>query len=278
MDSFSLFDKLNQIMVEPEVKNEVKHDVDYNVYNDDVTLDSECTHSILITEQSTLMCYYCGVEISREPKVHSDGYVPNQAHCYTRKTIKDKSIYSDVQNMNISDKIKDIANDIYIEACQTKVHRGNKRKSIVFASVFHAYKLSRTPQSCETLIRVFNINRKDALKGLKFINENLSKNSPVRTLYITPEHLIREFLTNFQITEENEQEIVDLYHQVRNRSITINRSRPQSVASGVIWYWVKLHGKPLNIKDFVKRVVLSELTVIKMAKEVARIRGNVDLF
>lgn len=258
--SFSLFDKINQI-------NEVKENS-----------PDECSHRVLITEHSTLMCYYCGTEISREPKVQYEGYIPNQAHCYSRKTHKDKSIYADVQNMNISDKIKDIANDIYIEACQSTVHRGNKRKSIVFASVFHAYKLSKNPQSCETLIRVFDINRKDALKGLKFINENISKNSPVRTLYITPEHLIREFLANFQITEENELEIVDLYHQVRNRSVTINRSRPQSVASGVIWYWVKEHNKPLNIKDFVKRVSLSELTVIKMAREVARIRGKDHLF
>jgi transcription initiation factor TFIIIB Brf1 subunit/transcription initiation factor TFIIB len=256
MESFSLFDKLNATPVEIDPKTDF------------------CQHTVLVTEQSMLLCYYCGSEVNRETKY--DGYMPNQTHCYTRKN-KEKSIYLDVQNLDISDHIKDIANDIYLEACKEKIHRGNKRKAIVFASVFHAYKLDKNPQSCETLIRVFNINRKDALKGLKFINENLSKNSPIRTLYITPEHLIREFLENFQITEQNQAEIVDLYHQIRNRSTAINRSRPQSVASGVIWYWVKLNQKQLNIKDFVKRVVLSELTVIKMAKEVGRIRGREDV-
>lgn len=265
MDSFSLFDKI--------ASQSVPIDCDSIEQQQQPTT---CLHPVVVTEQSLTMCYFCGSEVICESRP-SGGYMPNQAHCYTRKT-KEKSIYPDIQNMNISDHIKDIANDIYIEVCRERVHRGNKRKSIVFASIFHAYKLANNPQSCDTLIRALNINRKDALKGLKFINENLSKNSPVRTLYITPEHLIHEFLENFEITEENEREIVDLYHQIRNKSTTINRSRPQSVASGVIWYWVKLNRKPLHIKDFIQRVLLSELTVIKMAKEIARIRGPVDLF
>lgn len=256
---FSLFDKIKNESEENKVSEQ----------------KTECEHSVLISEQGTMLCYYCGSEANKESKNAYDGYMSNQLHCYTRKN-REKSIYPDVQNMNISEHIKDLANEIYLEACQNTVHRGTKRKSIVFASVFHAYKLDDTPQSCETLTKLFNIDRKDALKGLKFISENLSKNSPVRTLYITPEHLICEFLGNFQVTEENKAEIIKLYYRIQNRSAMINRSRPQSVASGVIWYWVKLNKKSFSIKEFVKRVVLSELTVIKMAREVERICNSLN--
>lgn len=263
---FELFDKFD---LKPEFISEQK------------TL---CEHSNLTVECSSVLCTDCGIELRKDEPVHGWKSTPrydNPNSCtqqssefYVRRYVKEKSIYSDVQNMNISDHIKDIANDIYIDVCQEKVHRGVRRKAIIFASVFHAYKLDDNPQSYETLIRVFNIQRKDALKGLKYINENISRQSPIRTVYITPEHLIREFLAYFSISEERRTEIIALYHQVKNKSSILNRSRPQSVASGIIWYWIKLNQKQLNMKEFTSRVDLSELTVIKMAKEVARICGK----
>ncbi len=243
-----------------------------------------CIHRTLLSEKGAILCGDCGVEINHVPDdslteewkysgINDMKHSTDPTRCYVRK-LKDKTIYQDLQNMNISDHIKDIANDIYIEVCGDKIHRGSKRKSIVFASVFHAYKLNNNPQSCENLIKVFKIKRKDALKGLKFINDNADKNSPIRTIYITPEHLIHEFLHGFKVSEDKKHEIIGLYQFIQDKSATLNRSRPQSVASGVIWYWIRLHKRQINVKEFIKKVDLSELTVIKMAKEVARLCGK----
>ncbi len=252
------------------------------------SLVDACTHSTLLSDKGAILCGECGMEINNfitpNPEMkHMDEWkysgINDMKHstdptrCYVRK-IKDKTIYQDLQNMNISDHIKDIANDIYIEVCGDKIHRGSRRKSIVFACVFHAYKLDNCPQSCETLIRIFKIKKKEALKGLKFINDNASKNSPIRTIYITPEHLINEFLQSFKVSSDKKEEIVKLYFFIRDKSATLNRSRPQSVASGVIWYWIRLHQRQINVKEFTKKVDLSELTVTKMAKEVARLCGK----
>jgi transcription initiation factor TFIIIB Brf1 subunit/transcription initiation factor TFIIB len=243
-----------------------------------------CKHAHLVTEYSSVLCKDCGIELRKDEPVHgwkSNPRYDNPNSCsqqtsefYVKRYVKEKSIYSDVQNMNISEHIKDIANSIYTDVCQDKVHRGVRRKAIIFASVFHAYKLDDNPQSYETLIHIFDIQRKDALKGLKYINENISRQSPIRTVYITPEHLIREFLAYFSISEERKAEIIALYHQVKNKSSILNRSRPQSVASGIIWYWIKLNRNQLDMKEFTSRVDLSELTIVKMAKEVSRILGK----
>lgn len=249
---FSLFDKLNES--------------DESIIFEEI----QCPHTTIITEHGMQFCSECGLEkISPE----NTKYMVEPTRCYTRK-VKDKTIYQDLQHLDISDRIKDIANDIYVETCKGKVHRGSRRKAIVFASVFHAYKLDNNPQSCESLIKVFQMKRKDALKGLKFVNENSSKDSPIRSVYITPEHLIREFLYSFSVSEEKREEIIKLYNKIKDKSSVLNRSRPQSVASGVIWYWIRSNNKQITIKDFIKKVDLSELTVNKMAKEVARLDGQ----
>lgn len=236
----------------------------------------DCTHETTLFEKGVVMCTQCGVEISDDDD-KSDCSIAKQHraaendHCYSRQ-LKDKSIYADVQNIDIGENIKDLANEIYIETCKNKVHRGTRRKAIVFAAVFHAYKLVNKPHSCESLIKVFNIRRKDALKGLKFINENLSKQSLIRTVYITPEHLIYEFLENFHISADKTHEIIKLYRSIQNRSSLLNRSRPQSVASGVIWYWLSTNNYThIYIKDFVSKVGLSELTVLKISREVSKL-------
>jgi transcription initiation factor TFIIIB Brf1 subunit/transcription initiation factor TFIIB len=235
-----------------------------------------CNHDTIIIEQGMSLCSLCGLEVQKSIDINEMKHSIEPNRCFVRK-IKDKTIYQDLQSLNISDHIKDIANDIYVETCKGKVHRGARRKAIVFASVFHAYKLDNNPQSCESLIKIFQMKRKDALKGLKFVNENSSKDSPIRSLYITPEHLIKEFLYNFHVSEEKRDEIIDMYNQIKDKSVILNRSRPQSVASGVIWYWICLNKKQINIKEFIKKVDLSELTVSKMAKEIARLNGHEEI-
>lgn len=237
-----------------------------------------CTHENIITENGTMVCIDCGLETVNEEEdsewkyygINDTKYSIDPTQCYIRK-VKDKSIYQDVQNLDISDNVIDIASNIYDTVCLGKVHRGSFRRAIIFAVIFHAYKLNETPKSCEYLIKEFKIKRKDALKGLKFVNENAPKNSPLRNLYITPEHLIREFAKNFQVSQDKCNELIQLYRYLKGKSTIFNRSRPQSVASGVIWYWIQVHDKPITMKEFSKKIGLSELTITKISKEIGKL-------
>jgi len=249
-----------------------------------VERDNKCAHANILVDYGCNICGDCGTVITEKMDYEkewryygmNDAKSSDPSRCKMEK-VKDKTIYQDVQHMNISNHIKDTANDIYVQVCNGKTHRGAYRKAIVFASVFHAYKIDRHPQSCETLIKIFEIKRKDALKGLKFVNENAPKNSPIRTLYITPEDLIEEFLRKFSVSNEKRLEILDLYSKIKNKSSMINRSRPQSIGASVVWYWLKLNKSPLSLKEFVKKVGLSELTVTKLAKEIAQLHGHPEV-
>jgi len=227
----------------------------------------ECLHEHVVYEHCITMCTSCGFELD----IDQNTFLYEPTRCYIRKN-KDPTIYPDIKHLNISNHVKDIANEIYVQTCKDKLKRATNRKGIIFAAVFHAYKLLENPQSCDMLISLFNIKRKDALKGIKYIHEFAPQNSPIRSVYITPEHLIHEFMSKFQSTSEQRTQIVDIYRKIKDKSTIISRSRPQSVAAGVIYYYIiSQEYNNIDIKDFVKKVNLSELTIQKIAKECQRI-------
>jgi len=269
MDVFNVFDEL-----EEELKDEVE-EVDFD--KDEV----ECEHENVIENIGTLMCTDCGTELSKvvsylkdwryygsdDTRKNSD---PNR--CHIRK-IEDKSIFKDVESFGFSEKIVNLANDIYSQVTKGKIYRGNSRKAIIFGCIFHSIKINGKVYSCESLRTIFNLDKKIILKGLKHVNLNSPKNSNIVNRYITPIELVNEYITKFNHIEEDKQVITDIYEKIKSKSSIINRSRPQSVASSLIYYHFskKFGSNNFSIKDFIKKIKLSELTVNKISKEIARI-------
>lgn len=237
-----------------------------------------CSHSNSIPIKGMMVCTECGEEVqgddTKEWKyfgLSNTHETIDPTHFFVRKT-RDRTIYDDVQHLDICDRIKDLANTIYVDVCGKNIHRGSTRKAIVFASFYHAYKMDGNPQSCENLIPLFKIQRKEALKGLKYMSEYAPQ---FRTgVCITPEHLIVEFAKKFKVSSECCKEIVNIYHKTMDSSRMLNRSRPQSVASGIIWYWLTTNNKSITLEEFTKKVELSELTVSRISKEIGRILSS----
>jgi transcription initiation factor TFIIIB Brf1 subunit/transcription initiation factor TFIIB len=186
------------------------------------------------------------------------------------------SIFRDVDKLGFSEKIILCANLLYEEVTKKKIFRGNSRKGIIFACVFHSYKINGVPHSCESLIDIFNIDRRIALKGLKYVNLNASKESLFRNYQISPENIITEIMDKFYATEEQKQEILKLYSSIKDRSALLNRSRPQSMAAGLVRYYILKHGKNVPMVIFKTKVGLSELTINRIVKEIMRLLNDTD--
>lgn len=244
--------------------------------------DSICPHTTLINEKGVDLCFDCGTEINKKimhekewrfygssDNRHSSD--PNRVH--GRKS-DERTIYKDVENMGFSDKIVQIANKIYSDVTKGEIFRANSRRSIVFACIFHSYKLSGKPQSHEKLLHIFNLTRKTCLKGLKHVSQNAPRGSKIRTTYITPVNLLEDIMDQFSATKEQKKEVIEIYYKIKNKSSRLNRSRPQSVASAIVFYWICMKKKKISIKEFTKKVTLSELTVTKIAKEISEVLGT----
>lgn len=241
--------------------------------------DVICPHTVSTEENGIKICMDCGLEINKVVSYEKEWryygssdtkHTSDPNRCQSRK-IEDKSIFKDVENMGFSDNIVNMANEMYIKNTGGKTFRGNSRKSRIFACIFNSYKLTGNPQSCDMLCQSFNISRRDMLKGLKHVNLITPKQDNVKSKYITPIEIIKEIMDRFYATVEQKEDVIKIYLQVQGKSNLLSRSRPQSIASGIIYYYIKKHKKDIAIKDFLKKVSLSELTINKIMKEIKTI-------
>lgn len=246
------------------------------VINDSKTIKTgDCTHKDYIRESGTCICTNCGIELPNIEKERMKKRL-EPGRCQVRKS-DEKGIWKDVESLQFSETVVRLANEIFLATTKGHIYRGNSRKAVIFACIFHAYKSQGNPQSCDSLIGLFNLERKVALKGLKTVGLHAPKESLIRTSHITAPDLIQEIMKNFDAKDQQIQDVIKLYHQTKNCSSVLNRSRPQSVASGIVYYYVRLNNKNIPLKEFSQAVNLSELTVTKIAKEVARLLNTPDI-
>lgn len=240
----------------------------------------ECPHTNQLNESGTMLCIDCGLELSKiisyekdwryygsdDTRKNSD---PNR--CHIRK-LEDKSIFKDVENFHFPEKIVNMANDIYTQVTNGKIYRGKSRKAIIFGCIYQSIKMNGKSHTCENLKDIFGLDRKTILKGLKHVNLKAPKTVQTKRIYNSNE-LIEEYMDKFVLDDVEQQEIIDCYSKIKNRSSMINRSRPQSVASSLIYFCMckKRGANNVNINDFIQKVNLSELTIYKISKEIERI-------
>lgn len=242
----------------------------------------ECCHANLVVEGVSTICTDCGMMMNKELSFEKEWryygmmdtkHSSDPNRCNMRRS-EDKTIYKDVEKLGFSDKIVSSANVIYEQVTQQRIFRGNTRKGIIFACIFHAYKSNENPQSCERLIEIFEIDRKVALKGLKFVNLNAPKDSPFRNFQISTEHLIQEIMQKFHATHHHVEEVLDIYEYIRDKSSLLNRSRPQSVACGLVRFYIARKNPDISMEYFRTKIHLSELTISRIVKEIGRILEN----
>ncbi len=243
-------------------------------------LCNNCSHENTVDVCGVLSCLDCGEEVGKNI-VHDKEWryygqsdtkhKSDPSRCQMRK-IEDKSILKDIEGMGFSDRIINFANTIYLQVTAGRIHRGNSRKAIIFACIFHAYKICNNPRSCDTLIEIFNITRKAGLKGLKYVNLNMPKDSDIiKNVHITPINIIDEIMNKFSASTEQKKQAFDLYEFVKDKSTKINRARPQSIAAGVTYFWICQNEKKISMKDFLEKVGLSEMTITRIANEIREI-------
>lgn len=229
-----------------------------------------CSHANKAEEHGILVCNDCGEELVEGEVGNS---VSDSGRVIMRK-VEETGIFKDVETMKFNEKIVAEANRIYMDVTKGKIFRGKSRKAIIFACIFHAFKANGKIQTHEKLLKQFELSKKLGLRGLNRVNLQIPKNSPLRETSITPVDLIEDIMDSFSSSIEQKKDVISIYNRIKNKSSVLNRSRPQSVASGIVFYWITLNRKGISIEEFKQKVSPSSSTILKMSKEIESVLSS----
>ena len=244
-----------------------------------------CEHQNIIKQNEKEICSDCGIEVyqqlSLEPEWRYYGendsrHFTDPNRCQIRK-IEDKGIYKDVESMNFESDIIEEANKLYNMITSETIRRGNFRKSVIFACIFNAYKYKGKPVSSDELQEHFKLSKKDISTGLKFYNlkgKEIKEIKEKKTIHVSPIIFIPRIMKKFNSNQEHINKVIDLYKMIQNKSSLINRSNPQSVISGLVFYYCRLIGKNITCSKFSSIVNLSDITISRISKNISDILGT----
>lgn len=239
----------------------------------------KCCHNDTITKDNIIVCIDCGeclktiITHDREWSFYgnSDNKKLSDPNRVQIRKSEDKSINKDVKNMGFPSEIINKAYKIYLDGSNGKICRGVSRKGLIFASIYHAYNNSENPQTPESLIDIFGITKKEALKGLKDLKINSSNTSSIHNSFTSIENHISTVMEQFSSTTEQLENVIGIYRSIKNKSSELNRSKPHSLAVSVIYFWIKQNNIKMDLTKFSKKTNLSENTINRNIKEIKRV-------
>jgi transcription initiation factor TFIIIB Brf1 subunit/transcription initiation factor TFIIB len=233
--------------------------------------NTDCKHDSVCEDKGFMICIDCGEEINTSLSYDKDWrqFSPNKnskIRCVKKK--EGTTIASNIDHLNLPENIINQANLIYQNINQNNKFKKRFRLAIIFACVYQAFKNLGMPQSIDKLQKIFQINKKSISSGLKHVGIELKKRNNCNTVYITAESLLPEILANFNFAEKHIQDTVNIFNSINNCSSLLNRSRPKSVACGIIYYYFCSEQKNILLTSFSVKVGLSALTIKKIAREI----------
>lgn len=276
------FDIFNHIEKEYKEENEKGHELTGGHESDKGRI--ECQHENLAGEYGICVCVDCGIEVKRGLSNESKMYMSTDNRsmgdgnrCWAPKK-KNKSIRDDVKGLDIPDPIINEADSIFKIVTKGDIFRVDKRRSIIVACLYEAYKIRNQNVTLTSLIEKFPVN--NTTIGMKIVETKIKEydTERKRVTYTSPVESIRDILSGWDSDPETVENVIALYKQIEDKSSTLNRSRAKSEAAAVVYYYALSTGrKNIKLKDFSTRVGLSESTILKYAKEISNILQTPDV-
>jgi len=168
-------------------------------------------------------------------------------------------------------KISLTAKSLYSIISKTKISRGNNRKGIIAACVYHACKECNVPRSINELSHMFSIDPTIMTKGCKNYTEitRISKMNRSR-IFKTNEVSLYDFIDRFSSKLSIAETDIKNIHRIASiceKENMISDNTPPSMASGCIYLYCKLTNQVITKKEISEICKISEVTINKCFKK-----------
>ncbi len=181
---------------------------------------------------------------------------------------KEKSIASDLAKYNVPEDIIARADELYKQD-DVKICRQRKRLHLLFYYTLGAYRSIHRDVDPNKIAKYFDLTQGDTMTAVSTFNKkkkrsNLTFSSPVK---LTGDYCFELKIRDPEIVEE----IVNLCRNVICKNPLLLNNYPQTVASGVLWYYFQTYNYEPDRENFETVVGRSTATIKKVAKLVSTI-------
>ena len=246
-----------------------------------ITQQPACKHAERDMINGQYICCDCGehiddvVDEDKEWRYYGSGDNKNSSdpsRVQYRKN-PDKGIRKDLERLQFSQEVINIADQFYSEVTKGEIHRGDLRKGIMFACVFEAFKELDKHQVPEHLQSIFAIQKRDMSQGLTYFNKGRLRRAKKHS---SPEHFIPKLCEKFSLKKDFVEEVVLLYRSIC-KNPKLSHSYPQSVSAGCIFYVLKKKNIDISPHDFGKVLNMSDITILKKSHEIEDVLSSLEI-
>jgi transcription initiation factor TFIIIB Brf1 subunit/transcription initiation factor TFIIB len=247
---------------------------------------ANCKHgSVHRDDAGILVCCLCGFEIDSldfQQEWRWYGAADNRSardpsRCHRQYSApKGVRTVFESHKIDISPMMANLVEARYQKILQSegnKVLRGQSRESIVAACLFYIYQEFGEFRTSMHIQELFQIKQKNMSIGM---NKYLKAFPEARVSHITPEKLLPWLMKLTDIDRSHYRRILIITRYMSATSELVERSNPQSVAAAIIFFYLCLNQDykermGITRANFAKRAKLSEITIIKIVKEISLI-------
>lgn len=251
----------------------------------DDSSDEECLHLALVEDSGVRVCQDCGLTdevLDFEPEWRNYGGESASRCCSVRGVAWSLEKDFIKWDISVSPALRTQTEHKYLQVMEMvrakkdkKSGRGRGRKAIIAACLLFVLRETGDCRTFDELKNMFKLSKKNMFNGLTAYYERFKTD---RTQYVTPEDLIARVLVMTGIDKTHYSDIVLIAKELHNTSRTLNRSKPLSVASATVYFWLCLNPSiktklGLTRRVFAEMTKLSDITIAKHVKEMARVAG-----
>jgi len=225
-----------------------------------------CSHEMTVEHDGEVFCSECGEalrDLDTEFRKEKGKTIEDGGRCQSLQT-GSLGILTDIQHIhNIPKNIKDRANEYFMEymrCTNSNVLRQKSRRSVIAAVLYYAYLQEKNmAYPIEPLAELLTISPREASQSLHKVARKLPK---LRTVQVTVVDVMNQLLQKLGATDPLDFQWVEyIYSVIEHRNSILNKARMNSVASGVVWYYIQREEKPITIEHFSSVCELSKGTV-----------------
>jgi len=176
---------------------------------------------------------------------------------------------------NLPKCIIEEAKQLYNSISDIKISRGNNRKGIIAATVYHSCKTKNVPRSTREISDVFDIKISVMTKGIKLFYDlyNSTKKNKIKDKKPTqPVDYIERFISQLQLPENIGILSETIAIKAKEEKLTYQNT-PPSIAVGCIYLACQILNNPCSKKTIAAKCNISEVTINKCYK---KLNENVD--